>query len=114
MEGRQAQAQGQGAEATERGDVMATRTATPSRYMELVGRFPLRPIRSDAELGRAVDALNAILDLPKRSRDDDDYLHVLGTLIEDYEREHHPMPPVAGVDMLKHLIDARRTTQTRV
>lgn len=93
---------------------MATRTAARSRYMELVARFPLRPIRSDAELGRAVSALNALLDLRKRTRDDDDYLHVLGTLIDEYETEHHPMPPVSGVDMLKHLIDARQTTQTRV
>jgi HTH-type transcriptional regulator / antitoxin HigA len=93
---------------------MATRVATGSRYMELVARFPLRPIRSDAELDRAAAALNALLDLRKRSRDDDDYMHVLGTLIEEYETEHHPMPPVSGVNMLKHLIDARQTTQTKV
>lgn len=93
---------------------MATQAPRRSRYLELVERFPLRPIRSEAQLTRAVAVVDSLLDQPKRSRDEADYLDVLSTLIERYEEEHHPMGQVSGVEMLVHLMDVRCLTQARV
>ena len=93
---------------------MATRTAPPARYMDLVAAFPLRPIRTEAELDRAIKVVDGLLDQEKRSRDEEDYLDVLGTLIEAYEEVHYPMGAVSGVAMLVHLMEATEVTQTNV
>jgi len=57
---------------------MATRTAPLTRYMELVAGFPLRPIRSEAQLDRAIKVVNSLLDQAKRTKDEEDYLDVSG------------------------------------
>lgn len=66
---------------------------TEDRYEALVGEFPLRPLKSEADLDRAVAMLNRLLDVgpDRRTEDQDDYLHVLGTLIHEYEQVHWPM-----------------------
>jgi HTH-type transcriptional regulator/antitoxin HigA len=84
------------------------------RYLELVRRFPLRPIRSESELDAAIAVIDSLIDTGELSDDETDYLDVLGDLVKKYETEHHPLPPVSGGDMLRHLIEARGTTQARV
>jgi HTH-type transcriptional regulator / antitoxin HigA len=83
-------------------------------YLELVRSFPLRPIRSERDLQRAITVINSLIDRKALSSDEEDYLDVLGDLVEKYETEHHPMPPVSDADMLRHLIEARDTTQAEV
>jgi HTH-type transcriptional regulator/antitoxin HigA len=83
------------------------RSAPGESYFELVRLFPLRAIESDQELERARTLLNELLDRSKLDRDADDYLDILGDLIERYERAHHPLPPVSDVDMLRHFLDSR-------
>jgi len=39
------------------------------RYLELVRQVPLRPIRSEAELDRAIAMIDALLDQDKRRSD---------------------------------------------
>jgi HTH-type transcriptional regulator/antitoxin HigA len=84
------------------------------RYFELVRRFPLRPIHSEDDLGRAVAVIDSLIDQGKLDRDEADYLDVLGDLVRKYETENHPMPAVSDADMLRHLIEARETTQAKV
>jgi HTH-type transcriptional regulator/antitoxin HigA len=50
----------------------------------------------------------------KLSAAEDDYLEVLGDLIERYESEEHPMAPVSDAQMLRHLIEAKGVSQTQV
>jgi HTH-type transcriptional regulator/antitoxin HigA len=76
-------------------------------YRELIRRFPLRPIRSGAELDRAIAVLNSLIDQDQLDVDEDDYLDVLGDLVQRYEKGHHPPAPVSGADMLRHLIESR-------
>ena len=83
------------------------------RYLELVRRFPLRPIRADGELDRAIAVINSLIDQDELNRDEQDYLEVLGDLVSSYEKEHHPLPPVSDADMLRHLIESRDTTQAK-
>jgi HTH-type transcriptional regulator/antitoxin HigA len=84
------------------------------RYLELVRQVPLRPICSEAELDRAIAMIDALLDQTQRDADEEDYLDVLSDLVEKYEDEHDPMPPVSGAEMLRFLIKSQGTTQARV
>ncbi len=83
-------------------------------YFELIQRFPLRPIRSDGELAEAIDLINSLIVRGDLDSGENDYLDVLADLVERYEAEEHPMPSVSDAEMLRHLIEARRVTQTEV
>jgi HTH-type transcriptional regulator / antitoxin HigA len=84
------------------------------RYIDLVRQVPLRPIRSETELNRAIAMIDTLLDQDKRTADEEDYLDVLSDLVEKYEDEHDPMPPVSGAEMLRFLIESQATRQTEV
>ena len=87
------------------------------KYLALIRAFPLRPLRDDKDLDRAIAVLDALSDRRRPdplTRDEHDYLMVLGRLVEDYEEEHVPMPPVSGVEMARHLIASRGVTQAQV
>lgn len=83
-------------------------------YMDLVAMLPLRPIRSERELDRAIKMLDSLLDRPKLTRTEQDYLDVLTDLVEKYESEAYPEEPVSDADMLAHLLEARGITQTEL
>ena len=83
-------------------------------YLELVVQFPLRPIRSDEELAEAVRMVDSLLDRRDLAPEEEDYLEVLGDLIERYEGEAHPMAPVSDAEMLRHLIEAKEVSQTEI
>jgi HTH-type transcriptional regulator / antitoxin HigA len=84
------------------------------RYLKLVSAFPLRPIRSDEELGQAIAVIDSLLDKDELHIDEQDYLEVLTRLVEDYEEQEVPFPPVSEADMLRHLIEARDITQIKL
>jgi len=84
------------------------------RYLDLVRRLPLRPIRSEADLDRAVAMVESLAKRDDLDADEMDYLDVLGDLVSKYEAEHHPPQPVSDADMLRHLIEARGITQAAV
>jgi HTH-type transcriptional regulator/antitoxin HigA len=84
--------------------------------MELVRQFPLRPIRSESELDRAIAVIDSLIDKEPLSQDEGDYLDVLNDLVEKYETETETetLPPVSDADMLRYLIETRETTQAKV
>jgi HTH-type transcriptional regulator / antitoxin HigA len=83
-------------------------------YLGLVRTYPLRPIRSEKELDAAIRRIDALLDKPRRNRAEEDYLEVLGNLVERYETEKNPEEPVSDAAMLRHLLDARAVPQVEV
>ena len=85
-----------------------------SRYLELVGEFPLRPIRSDAELDAATEVIHRLIDQPKLGRSELDYLDVLDDLVEVYEDVTIPMGPVSDGDMIRSFLDSHGITQSQV
>jgi HTH-type transcriptional regulator/antitoxin HigA len=96
---------------------MATRTKkqkAPDVYLKLVRRFPLRPIRSDEELDRAVAMVDSLIDRENLNQDEQDYLDVLSDLVERYETEVHPIAPVSDAVLLTHLIEMKGVTQAEV
>jgi HTH-type transcriptional regulator/antitoxin HigA len=82
------------------------------RYLKLIRRFPLRPLRSSDDLERAT-AVSLELDTRRAglTADERDYHQVLVTLILQYEEENHPIPDVSGPAMLRCLIENRGLTQ---
>ena len=92
---------------------MATKKEVSREYLGLIGRFPLRPIRSDRELKTASRLVDELLDR-KLKKDEEAYLDVLSTLIEQYEEANHPIEEVTDREMLEHLIEARGVSKRRV
>jgi HTH-type transcriptional regulator/antitoxin HigA len=94
--------------------VSTKRTATKEadRYFELVRRFPLRPIRSDEELDRAVAMVDVLIDrFDRLDQDERDYLNVLSDLVRAYEDETVPIKPGTDAEMLAFLLEVKQVTQ---
>jgi HTH-type transcriptional regulator/antitoxin HigA len=71
-------------------------------------QYPLRPIRSDADLDLAIATLAAVAACEGSfSEEVRNYYDTLALLIRHYEAENVPMPAVSGADMLRHLLEAR-------
>lgn len=86
--------------------------AVESRNIELVHRLPLRPIQSDNGLDAAVAMIDTLLDRPKLTPNEDDYLEVLSQLVESYEDEHLVFPEIRGVRELEHLMEENDLKQS--
>ena len=64
-----------------------------TKYWELARRFPLIPIESDEQLDAAIDLLNELIDRDQAiglSKDELDYMNVLGDIVKVYEDIHIP------------------------
>ena len=85
-----------------------------SKYLELIRAFPLRPIRSEAELDRAEAMLHQLLDAQSLSAPEQDYLEILGNLIDEYESKAHSIEPLPPNQMLAMSIESKGVTQTEV
>ena len=83
------------------------------RYLELVSLFPLRPLRTDADLDAAVSVVDSLIDQDELSLPEQDYLDVLSDLVEAYEDETIPIKPVGDAAMLRMLIEAKGVTQAQ-
>lgn len=81
-------------------------------YLKLVRRFPLRPIRNEKELDQATAVVNSLLDRNDLDAAEEDYLAVLGDLVERYEDKHHPVPTddLSAREMLEHLLEAKKVS----
>lgn len=84
------------------------------RYLELVRRFPLRPVRTEAELDAATAVVDSLIDQETLSAAEQDYLDVLSDLVEAYETVHYPDEPVSDADMLRFLIETKGVSQAQV
>ena len=84
---------------------------TLDRYLDLVRQFPLRPLRTDADLDAAIAVIDTLLDRPALTAPEQDYLDVLSDLVEASETERVPMQPVGDADLLRFLIEQRGVTQ---
>lgn len=85
-----------------------------NRYLELVRRFPLRPLRTDADLDAAVAVIDELIDRADLAAPEQDYLDVLSDLVEAYEDATIPMAPVGEVELLRFLIESKGVTQAQV
>lgn len=84
---------------------------TPNKYLELITKFPQRKINSEEELEATQQIIDGLLDQKNLTRDERDYLHLLGLLVSEYEDEHYPVPDIYGIDLLKVLIAEREISK---
>ncbi len=60
----------------------------PTDYKGLMEIFPLRPIRDDTDLDNSLELVDDLAVINKPTADQADYLDVLSTMIEAYERDN--------------------------
>jgi len=89
-------------------------TIEADRYFALARMFPLRPIRSEDALDRAIAMVDSLLDRESLSAAESDYLEVLSDIVRRYESEEHPLPSVSDAELVRHLIEARAITQAQL
>lgn len=68
---------------------MTKKKIVPENYLKLIHRFPLRPITDEKTLSEASELFSELgMRGTKLTRDEEDYLSVLGGLIREYEVAH--------------------------
>src|SRR4051812_7520750 len=97
-----------------RGKIADRKAAVRDTYLELIHVFPLRPIRNDRELDKAVEVIDSLIDKEKLDAGESDYLDVLSDLVERYEDETIELAGSDDSAMLAHLIEAAGLTQAEV
>lgn len=71
-------------------------------------------MRSDAELDRAIGMIDSLISRGDLEPGEQDYLEVLTAIVERYETAEHPIPAVSDAAMLRHLIESRGVTQSKL
>src|SRR5205823_283968 len=87
-------------------------------YLELVKRFPLRPIRNEAQYDQAVEIMGNLIgraDDPGLSDGESDYADALGQFVRIYDDKHYPVGEAfkTPLEALKFLMEqcGMNTTQ---
>jgi len=75
---------------------------------------PLLSIRNEREYDHAVERLNSLLDEVGADEHHPLYtlLDTLGTLMQVYEEQHHPIPECSGGEVLRFLMEEHGLTQS--
>jgi antitoxin component HigA of HigAB toxin-antitoxin module len=80
------------------------------RYFELVRACPLRSIESDAEHDRALAMMDSLLDVKRRTRDEEVYFKALTDLLAVYEERRYSVPPADAGGTLRDQMEMRGLT----
>lgn len=88
----------------------ATKTKVADDYLELVKKFPLRPIRTEAQYDRALNILAALVgraDDPGLTAGERDYADAIDQFVGTYEDQHYPIHDAmkSPIDRLKYLME---------
>lgn len=89
----------------------------PDSYIELMGEFPLRPIRSGAEYDRAAAIVHRLaISEDTLDAGQEAYLEVLEAVIDRYDREHHAIESetVSPTRALRALVSQAGMTVTEL
>ena len=86
----------------------AKQNTLPRLFAELNALHPLRPIQDRLDFENAQDISDKLAVLDRRSKDQDDYLETLSTLMAKYEDEHSPIQTedLGPVETLKYLMES--------
>ncbi|MGD1909493.1 MAG: type II toxin-antitoxin system HigA family antitoxin [Rivularia sp. (in: cyanobacteria)] len=77
---------------------------TQNTYTKLIVSFPPRPIKSEEDLEKVQNIVDSLLDKEKLTEDEEDYLYLLGMLIEEYEEKQDLVPDIHGIELIKALM----------
>lgn len=70
----------------------------------------LKPIRTKTAYTRALKEISGLLNAPPDSHEAD-ILEVLSLLVEEYEREHHPIDPPDPIEAIKFRLEQQGLTR---
>jgi HTH-type transcriptional regulator/antitoxin HigA len=79
-------------------------TAEPNNYIQLLQRFPSRPIKSEKDILAVQEMSDRIVDADEITPEQQDYINILGMLIYEYEEKYISIPDLSSVELLKALI----------
>jgi HTH-type transcriptional regulator/antitoxin HigA len=89
--------------------VKASQKVERDEFLELVQKFPLKPIRTAEQLEAAHAIIDELTSVPEErlSNDQADYLEVLGDLTIAYEQKQmeHDLAGITGHKLLLHLME---------
>lgn len=80
-------------------------TTEPNSYIELLQKFPPRPIKSEAEFLATQKVIDTLLDSEQIPPEQQEYINLLGILVHEYEEKHVLIPDLSGVELLSALIE---------
>jgi len=89
-----------------------SKSASPS-YLKLIHEFPLRHIKSEAQLDAAILIIDRLLQ-QRLDAGATDYLDVLTDLVEAYEERTTPVREVSAIDVLRELMRSNSLTQQQL
>jgi HTH-type transcriptional regulator/antitoxin HigA len=84
---------------------MKTIQKNPKSYTDLLLDFPPRPIHSEEDLDAVQRVIYELIDRGNLSKEEEDYISVLCTLVEQYEQIHHPIPDIYGIELIEALLE---------
>ena len=79
-------------------------------YRELCGLLMPRKIHDEPELEAALEIIDMLAVLPRRTTDQEDYLETLAELVEAYEEQHIKFTHRPGLETLKFLLTENNLT----
>ncbi|HVT30829.1 MAG TPA: helix-turn-helix transcriptional regulator [Lacipirellulaceae bacterium] len=83
-------------------------------YPELLRKAQPEIIRDKRSHQRALRTVDTLMKKPRLTKAEEKLLDLLAKLINDYEETIYPTPEVPPERMLKHLINAKQTTQAEL
>jgi HTH-type transcriptional regulator / antitoxin HigA len=86
-------------------------SSSPTPYIELLQRFPPRPILTQEDFMATQAVIDNLIDQPTLTPDEQAYLNLLGTLVCEYEEKQVPILQLSGVELLKVLIEEHNLRQ---
>jgi HTH-type transcriptional regulator/antitoxin HigA len=97
---------------TTKTDAKPRRKKLPTSFLDLNRRLPLQTIKDDVGLDDAIDMIDRLVALPRRSKGQEEYLATLSLLIEKYEDEHYntELASFTPLEMLQYLVEENGMT----
>ena len=90
---------------------VSTLSVASPEYLNLIGRFPLKPLRSEAEVAQARAILKELSVSQPGTVGEEDYSEVLAQLVDGYEQaQQSPASPSDDALLVQHLLDSRGLT----
>jgi HTH-type transcriptional regulator/antitoxin HigA len=83
-------------------------------YPELLRQAQPQIINDDRSHQRALRTVELLMKKPRLTKAEGKLLDLLAKLVDDYEETIYPTPEVSPARMLKHLIEAKETTQAEL
>lgn len=74
-------------------------------YIEIITKFPPRLIKSEVDYDEVQNVIDSLLDNEQMTTDVQDYLNMLGLLVQEYEENTVSIPDISGLELLKGLIE---------